>query len=78
MNWISVNEKLPENDYNKHWKDRKRYLVITKPTGLMQVAEFGCKEHGWWIDSHDCVMSAANFKKVTHWMPLPEPPKEEA
>lgn len=75
--WISVDDRLPENDYGKHWKERKYYLVMTEPSGLMRVAKFGSKEHLWWIDSHDTVMTSSNYAKVTHWMPLPEPPKGE-
>jgi hypothetical protein len=78
--WISVKERLPENDYGKHWKERKHYLVSLAPSGLMCVAHYGYKEYGWWIDGHDCVLSATNFKEVTHWMEinnLPQPPKGE-
>lgn len=75
--WIPVTERLPENDYGKHWKERNRYLVRFEPSGLMCVAHYGYKEYDWWIDGHDCVLSATNFKEVTHWMPLPEPPKED-
>ena len=71
--WISVDERLPENDYGKHWKERQYYLVMTEPSGLMRVAHYGYKEYGWWIDSHNTVID--RFDKVTHWMPLPEPPK---
>ena len=78
--WISVKDRLPENDYGKHWKERKHYLVWLAPSGLMCVAHYGYKEYGWWIDGHDCVLSATNFKEVTHWMEinnLPQPPKGE-
>lgn len=75
VEWISVTERLPENDYGKHWKERKHYLVMTEPSGLMRVARFGYKEHLWWVDSHDTVMTSVNYAKVTHWMPLPQPPE---
>ena len=75
--WIPVTERLPENDYGKHWKERRHYLVRFNPSGLMCVAHYGYKEYDWWIDEHDCVLSATNYKEVTHWMPLPEPPKGE-
>lgn len=73
--WISVDERLPDNDWGKHWKERKYYLVFTKPSGLMNVAVYGYKEHNWWIDRNSCVLDEKNYKKVTHWMPLPEAPK---
>ena len=75
--WISVDDRLPENDYGKHWKERKHYLVRLEPSGLMCVAHYGYKEYDWWIDGRDCVLSPTNFKEVTHWMPIPEPPKGE-
>lgn len=74
--WISVDERLPDNDYEKHWHDRQYYLVYTEPTGLMYVAKFGYKGYKWWV-SNDTVLDEKNYKKVTHWMPLPEPPKGE-
>lgn len=76
VKWISVKERLPENDYGKHLKERPHYLVCLA-NGLMMVATFGFKEHEWWIDSHSCVLSKERYREVTHWMPLPEPPKEE-
>lgn len=75
--WISVEERLPDNDWGKHWKERKYYLVFTKPSGLMNVAVYGYKEHDWWIDRNSCVLDKKNYNEVTHWMPLPEPPKGE-
>ena len=74
--WIPVTERLPKNDYGKHWKERQYYLVKFKTSGLMCVAHYGYKEYDWWIDEHDYVLSAKNYKEVTHWMPLPQPPKE--
>ena len=73
--WISVEERLPDNDWGKHWKDRNYYLVFTKPSGLMNVAVYGYKEHNWWVDRNSCVLDKKNYKEVTHWMPLPEAPK---
>lgn len=68
--WISVDDRLPINDYEKHWKDRNYYLVYTEPSGLMYVATFGFKEYDWWISNPERVL-----EQVTHYMPLPQPPK---
>ena len=68
--WISVEDGLPINDYEKHWKDRNYYLVYTEPSGLMFVATFGFKEYDWWISNPERVL-----EQVTHYMPLPQPPK---
>lgn len=75
--WFSVEERLPENDYEKHWKERQRFLVYTEPNGLMYVAKYGYKEYGWWSDGGGYVLDEKNYRKVTHWMPLPQPPKGE-
>lgn len=63
--WIPVTERLPENT--------GRYL-----TGNIRANDekcvfdlwFDCGE--WYIDENDDEF----IYKVTHWMPLPEPPKE--
>jgi len=73
--WVSVEERLPDNDWGKHWKERKYYLVITAPSGLMSVATYGYKEFGWWVDRCSQVLDEKTYRKVTHWMPLPPPPK---
>ena len=73
--WIPVTEKLPKNDYGKHWKERAYYLVRLS-NGTMRVAHYGYKEYDWWIDSHDCVLSKKHYTEVTHWRQLPEQPKE--
>lgn len=72
--WIPVTERLPDNDYRKHWKERHYYLVRLQH-GQMRVARYGYKKYDWWVDSHDCVLSKDHHTEVTHWMPLPQPPK---
>ena len=57
--WISVDDRLPEN---------LSYIIVCDKYG--NVGEAYCYGEGWfeWIDSEERVF-------VTHWMPLPEPPK---
>jgi hypothetical protein len=66
--WISVNEKLPETNCN---------VLVCKTNGLLTIMSFhkefetGLRRFHWWgfgqwINQHH---------QVTHWMPLPEPPK---
>jgi hypothetical protein len=73
--WISVEEKLPINDYEKHWKNRNHYLVFTQPCEIMFVATYGYKNNDWWCDMNNFVLDEKNWSTVTHWMPLPTPPK---
>lgn len=68
--WISVKEQLPE-DIIKAGKKQIKVLVYMK-----------CKKS-------DCIRTQLRYKdwhgewvwksseEVTHWMPLPEPPKED-
>ncbi len=59
--WISVKDRLPE--------DGK--LVITFKNGLYELAVYEARRHGWISGSWFWSMAT-----VSHWMPLPEPPKE--
>ena len=67
--WIPVTERLPEYDGT--------YLVFTT-SGTVTTAR--------WYAEHDMRNYRGDFirhvegrfhRNVTHWMPLPEPPKEE-
>ena len=61
LQWISVEERLPEYG---------RYLVVTQKGNAGPKAHTATYNHmGWWTH--------ADFGEITHWMPLPEPPKEE-
>lgn len=70
--WISVQDRLPEEGY----------VVLAIASGCphaniilkeaYQIAEW-CHEGGWILQEFPEWEDA----EVTHWMPLPEPPKEE-
>lgn len=103
--WISVEERLPENDVpvlvsakRKAWNGKEYRIVFTAfhTDGTTHTEDSGygwdygnlgmqyCEEtddyiipEAWWED----VRYGEEFSKVydttvTHWMPLPEPPKE--
>lgn len=64
--WIPVTERLPEND---QWV---LCFMKDKSFGTFRVFQWNYIDWRWndgneWYDEHD----------VTHWMPLPEPPKGE-
>lgn len=61
MEWISVKDRLPE----------KRKDVLCCFNGIRKMVEIS------WMDSTRCFLYEDIYGKVTHWMPLPEPPKEE-
>lgn len=59
--WFSAKDSPPK---------RGRYLVITqKGDGMTKVHTATYNDMGWW--------TYANFGEITHWMLLPEPPKED-
>ena len=64
--WIPVTERLPE-DFQKvlvFWQEHSEPVIDT----------------AFWMEeskSFNCSHWERAGEKVTHWMPLPEPPKEE-
>lgn len=73
MKWISVNERLPEK-----WKPVLAMVAITEipinPIIDSMVYIGNIKGEDKWrvCWNHDMIKS-----DVTHWMPLPDPPKKE-
>lgn len=57
--WISVKDKLPDRDGS--------YIVHSGKSGAVFTAHFWARDGHWSGRSLDL--------NVTHWMPLPEPPK---
>ena len=66
--WISVEDRLPEATIPPH-----DVLVYHNIGGGMYI------DRAWYsYDIHKWRSCLGDKLKVTHWMPLPEPPKEEA
>ena len=91
MKWISVKDRLPDYSCTQkrvrvlvYWTDTK--TVFTLWYGM----RFGLKEPEFyeeneWNESNDGEIYESDnlylgdylsFKNITHWMPLPEPPKD--
>ena len=80
--WIPVTERLPEDVYGK---DREKIVVLvhTKIGNVSQctrVADYACSTDATlsqvkWTKNGEFYWSKG--KRVTHWMPLPQPPKGE-
>ena len=63
--WISVKDRLPEDDsdvlaYSRNGEESRIYPA--------------CYSNGVWFD---CVLNAPATETTTHWMPIPQPPKGE-
>jgi hypothetical protein len=67
--WIPVSERLPELDPNFHGLSVDVWIAFN---GQMAIG-FCCQDGSYW-QRHG---NAAHLP-VTHWMPLPESPKEKA
>ena len=63
--WISVDDRLPEND-----SDVLAYLQIGEE-GRIYPANYA---KGVWFD---CIFNTPVTESTTHWMPMPVPPKGE-
>ena len=73
LRWIPVTERLPDTqDYD--WVLAQITLKPECIYGVPVVAEL--RADGWY-DAYDNMIDG-KYEKVTHWMPLPEPPKEGA
>ena len=64
MDWISVKDKFPEErrDVLCIFQDKERHRRRIEIS---------------WVDSARCFLFEDIYGQVTHWMPLPEPPKDE-
>lgn len=71
MNWIDVNDKLPEDENPViatlycGWQN-KRYVTMLN---------YDCDMKEWYDDEYG---SLHESDKVTHWMPFPKLPEAEA
>jgi hypothetical protein len=72
--WISVKDRLPAQDINVFVYDQ-----VSHQFGISSLSiEMGDAEHG--DNKLYCVWEDLQFHdrdEPTHWMPLPNPPKEE-
>ncbi len=76
MEWISVKDRLPDP---KEYKDVLTYEFLTHIETLEEIPHFSIEpaENIYFDDELQCVCSNfAGAENITHWMPLPEPPKE--
>ena len=64
--WISVDDRLPE--------EKGRYLTANKRCGdKIVVFDLWFGGGFWYVEEEDDVFDF----EVTHWMPMPQPPKGE-
>ena len=73
--WIPVTERYPEIDRENSCSE---YVVVRLENGTYCIANYVQDTKGKEFFECDRLLPCgAMYGKVTHWMPLPEPPKEE-
>lgn len=83
MNWISVKDRLPAKSGSylacRKFGNTHFVWIYDFAMNLSDIDDnFEDENHGgWWeCDSCEGVQYFDEVKGITHWMPLPEPPKE--
>lgn len=71
MEWISVKDRMPEDGLSENQRQIKVLVAIKAKNGYTVRSQVRGK---LFSDCWDWKYSAGD---VTHWMPLPAPPKEE-
>ena len=76
--WIPVTERLPEDDLPKGSKVKqiKVLTALKSDNGVRTVRSQMRYRCTWYSDSEPWTWKYSG-SKITHWMPLPEPPKGE-
>ena len=76
MNWISVKDRLPEKvgEYLVFSNIHNLIDEISKAEFVIQALGKASIGFGFWIIDGDEETDLAD--SVTHWQPLPEPPKD--
>ena len=73
--WISVDDRLPDN------KERDWVLAqVVEDNGFMhipKVMEYRQSKNDWFEETYGWLSEHNGAFTVTHWMPLPQPPKGE-
>ena len=74
--WIPVSERLPEDDLPKDSKRKSiKVLVTYKTSSGVPVVRTQVREKDPWYGGNGWAWT--KWEPITHWMPLPNPPKEE-
>jgi len=76
MNWISIEEKIPDVSSGKFRVKRQNGIEINAffyQDKISWIAFYGKKTSYWW----DSKRNHDRLDDVTHWMPLPKTTKSE-
>lgn len=73
VKWISVNDRLPNID-------ERVFVYIPRPDNhynieIAYISE-GNDDYPYWVLRDKSQFYSTRFYYISHWMPLPEPPKD--
>jgi len=77
--WISVNDRLPEEKINPLTQDFQKVICYCDFGGKPKrtdIRTYGFGTRAWESQPHFWHGQVIMDGVITHWMPLPEPPKE--
>lgn len=69
--WISVEERLPEENKLEDGTSSDLVIVVVQDDVGNRFVSDDIRANGAWVNYPDPIF------EITHWMPLPVPPKEE-
>ena len=76
--WISVEERLPELEDGRNWGNHRPRSIRVLCVCQQRSGKVFVKEGYYELFSNrPCWRIPGSIDSVTHWMPLPEPPKGE-
>lgn len=82
MKWISIKDRLPTENGSyltcSKFGNTRFVWIYDFATNLSDIdSDFEDKNYGGWWECYDCEGSQEfdEVTDITHWMPLPEPPK---
>ena len=74
--WISVDERLPELEDGRNWGNHRPRSIRVLCVCQQRKGKIFVKE-GYYelFGNRPCWRIPGSIDSVTHWMPLPEPPR---
>ncbi len=75
--WISVDDRLPKETHETlKYHRRRKFFIVCNSDGIVFVADWQKESYNKEIrDYFRLAAYPRKLKNITHWIPLPEPPK---